>query len=137
MLHIKTIFITVALLMLASCGKDSNEKTATDTSGKDSKEKIASDAIAGMEEMLAIVETVKDEASAKAAKPKLEALAKKQDGIEARLKALNISKEDFQKHMEADEALKKRVAATDGKMKKAMEGLNDEALDIIMDVMWN
>jgi hypothetical protein len=56
------------------------------TGCKDSQEAIAEDAIDAMKEMTAVLETVKDEASAKVAQPKLKKLGEQMQALQARSK---------------------------------------------------
>lgn len=79
----------------------------------DTKEKVAEDAFSAMEEVMTVLEGVKDKATAEAASPKLKKLVDKVEGIKARQKALSITDEDFKKEMEKQ---KDRMGKLMGKM---------------------
>ena len=102
--------------------------------GADSKEKVTEDALSAMEEMVTILEGVKDKATAETAKPKLEALAKKVEGLKDRQKALNISDDDMKKEMEKH---KERMGKLMGKMMATMMkiGTNKEINEVLGETM--
>ena len=121
-----TLFKTIitacfAAFLFASCGADT-------------KEKIAQDSFSAMEEMVSILETISDKASAEAAKPKLEALVSKVDGLKARAKALNISDDEMKKEMEKN---KEKMGELMGKMMGTMMkiGMNKEVQEVLGDTM--
>jgi hypothetical protein len=74
MKHHWTLMAVLSLTLCAGCG--------------DTHESLMDDQIGAMEEVATILEGVKDKDSAKAAKPRLEALAKRQQDIEKRVKEL-------------------------------------------------
>ena len=83
----RSITLCVGILLLVSgCG--------------DSHESVINDSVKLMKEMTAILKTVKDEESAKAAKPKLKALSEKMEAIEKRSKALGEPTAEQQKKLE-------------------------------------
>src|SRR5687768_8537380 len=59
--------------------------------GGDSADKVANDTVSVMEQVVAVMEGVKDEASAKAANDKLKALGEKVKDIQARQEKLNLT----------------------------------------------
>jgi hypothetical protein len=104
---IKKLTITalmLSLMPLAGCGSsDSNEQALADT-------------IACMDEMGATLATVKDKASAEAAKPIIEAAAKRLDSIKVRMKEL--SKPDAAQEKAMNEKYGERMKEAMGKMMK-------------------
>ena len=103
-----TVLITCALL--AGCGGDSHEA-------------VMDDMIAQMNKVTAVLKTVKDEASAEAAKPKLEAIGKDMKKLKERADKLGDPAK------EKEEALKTKY---EEKMKEAMTGLMQEMMRIGM-----
>jgi biopolymer transport protein ExbB/TolQ len=71
-------FLAVLALVLSGCGEPTAESVTEDMLGK-------------MKEMVTVLKGITDEASAKAAKPKLEQIKKDMDGLEAQ--AQKVEKE--------------------------------------------
>jgi vancomycin resistance protein YoaR len=95
--------LTVAVL--AGCGGDSHES-------------LAADSVATMKELIATLETVKDAASAKAAKPKLTAVVQKMQKIQERQTKLGVPSDADLKAMES--TLGKEIEGLQQKMVTAM-----------------
>jgi len=98
-------------LLVVACSKGSN-----------SPDGVMQDMLAMMNDMTATLATIKDEASAKAAIPKLEDLAKKGEELKKRAEELKtkVSKED-------EEALKKKY---EPQIKEATEKLMKETFRV-------
>lgn len=97
--------ISVVTLLLAGNG-----------CGGDTHESLAAESMPVMRDMVATLETVKDEASAKAAKPKLEAIAKKMKAIDERRRKLPAPTEAdikamLEKHGDEMEKLQEKMIA--------------------------
>ena len=101
--------------------------------GADSKEKIIADAETGMEEMVNLLEGIKDKATAEAAKPKLEALAERMNKLKSRADALQIPEEDMKKAMEGSEKIKGLMGKLMGSMMRI--GMNKEISGVLEDTM--
>ncbi|MCM8541202.1 MAG: hypothetical protein NE328_13080 [Lentisphaeraceae bacterium] len=101
--------------------------------GADSKEKIIADAEVGMEEMVNLLEGIKDKATAEAAKPKLEALAERMNKLKDRADALKIPKADLDKEMQASEKIKGLMGKLMGSMMRI--GMNKEISGVLEDTM--
>lgn len=69
--------VCLALVMLAGCGKATHDS-------------VTAEAIKLMNDMADILASIKDEASAKSAKPKLEALSKRMDALKQKSQALGV-----------------------------------------------
>lgn len=80
-----SIALMVVMGLAAGCG--------------DSREDLADDSLSAMKQLEATLATVKDEASAKAAKPKLQELADELNDINARMDKLGAPSEDEMKSM--------------------------------------
>ena len=81
----------IALLLVASC--------FLVVGCGDSHEKVTRDSIAQMKKMVTVLENVKTVDDAKAAKPKLEAIAKSMKSIEARMKKLGDPSPELEKKL--------------------------------------
>lgn len=90
----------------------------------DSRESLADETMSVMEEMVATLQGVKDEASAKAAKPKLEDLAKRFDDINQRESKLPAP---------TDEQTKALIEKHGSKMDELSRKLQGEMLRIAFD----
>lgn len=100
----------------------------------DSPDKVAEDGISVMDEMATVMESVKDEASAKKANAKLRALTDKMKDIKARQEKLSITTEQKielqKKHEEKMGAVVERLMregmriSVDPKLKSALDGLD-------------
>ena len=100
MKNLITLAVMAMLLVCSGCG--------------DSREAVAEDGMANMKELVATLDTVKDEASAKAAKPKLEKLVKQMNEIKERQTKLGDPTEAemkslMEKHGDEMEALQKKM----------------------------
>lgn len=101
--RIVTLLVMISLCFVAAgCG--------------DSHEKVAADSIPVLRDMAATIETIKDEASAKAAKPKLEAIAKKMKSLKERRNKLPAPTEAdikamLEKYGDEMEAIQRRMLA--------------------------
>ena len=85
--QVKSIALVLGALVLVGCG--------------DSHEAAMNDMIASMEKLNTILDGVQDEASAKAAKPKIEALSKQMDALGQRMEKLGEPSEAQQKELTA------------------------------------
>jgi len=103
--------------------------------GSDSQESLADETMPVMREMVATITTIKDEASAKAAKPKLEAIAKKMKSISERRSKLSPPTEAEMKSVidkhgaEMEELQKKMIGSMmtiqfDPKIQAVLEGVD-------------
>ena len=99
----------------------------------DSKEKIMADSKSMIKEMTEIFKSIKDKSTAEAAKPKLEALAKKGKEMEVRLKALNLDKKSMDEETKKDPEMKKLT----GELMEAMGVLlaNEEVQSVLQETM--
>jgi hypothetical protein len=81
-MHTKPLLVIVGLVLMlcAGCG--------------DSPDSVMQDALSCAKEMGTVMQSVKDEASAQAAAPKLKAIGARMQDIEKRQKALKLSKEE-------------------------------------------
>jgi len=86
--------------MLLSLGLVLGLSVGTLRAGDDAQEALADKAIATFKEYAGVLESVKDKASAEAAKPKLEAINKKIKEIEAEGKKLGEPNEAIKKKLE-------------------------------------
>lgn len=101
MKHTVALCVIIMFLCIPGCGGDTQES-------------LADESMPIMRDMVATLETVKDEASAKAAKPKLEAIAKKMKSLEERRAKLPMPTEAdmkaiFDKHGKEMEELQKKM----------------------------
>ena len=114
--------LLLSLMPLTGCGSDPHEKAMEDMIG-------------GMEEMVAILETVKDKESAEAAKPKLEALGKRMEATQKTME--EIGKPDEAKEKVLKEKFEKRMKEILPKvMSETMRvGMNKEFSEILGDAM--
>src|SRR5438552_13091566 len=87
MRHVLPLGALVLLVCCAGCG--------------DSHESLAKDSVSNMKEMVAILDGVKDQASAHDAKPKLKSLMEKQKDIDARQNKLGAPSEDEMKTIDS------------------------------------
>ena len=103
----------------------------------DSKQKVMEDAVSMVEEMVTIMISVKDESTAKAAVPKLEALVTKKTAIDERVKKLGLDKQKMGEELKKDPVLSKKVQELMAKMMPAMMALSKkpEAMKILEPVM--
>jgi hypothetical protein len=119
--------VSLAVLMLALVGCDS----------KPTHESLAQEAIGKMNEMAGVLEGVTDEASAKAAKPKLQAIDASMKELKAKEEKLGKLSADEEKRLkekyepQMEEAMKKLIAqfgrlATDPKLASVL----DEAMPV-------
>lgn len=103
MKHLAFLLPTLMLLGGAGCSGDSRES-------------LAADSMSTMKEMVATLETVKDQASAKAAKPKLTSLAQEMNSLQQRQAKLPAPSEEETKALmtkqgkEREELLQKLMA---------------------------
>ncbi len=86
------VVMGLAVMALPGCGgtgdKDGKTSARSAPPARDPHEAILEDMIATMTEMVDVLETVQDPASAEAAAPKLEALVTELNAIEARMEAI-------------------------------------------------
>jgi len=117
--------LMLSLLPLAGCGTS------------DPYEQVTEDSLACMEEMVDVLATVKDKASAEAAKPKLEAVGERMKEIEKRMEELG--KPDKAKQEALEKKYKERMTEIAGKMmQESMRVMmNPELGQIIGDAMKN
>lgn len=102
--------VCVMLLGMVGCGADNHEKLAEDT-------------ITAMDDCAAVLKTIKDEASAKAASSDLEAIAVRMKEIEERADALGEPSEEDR--VSLNEKYQERLMA-------AISGLTNERLRIML-----
>lgn len=96
--------VAAMLLLVAGCG--------------DSPESVMDDTLATMNDMAAVLETVKDEATAKSAASKLEGLVEKMKSLKER--ADKMEKPSKEKEAELEKAYKEKMTAAGSRMMKAM-----------------
>lgn len=87
MKHVLALTAVLMLFVVAGCG--------------DSRESLAEESMSTMKDMVDTLETVKDEASAKAAKPKLQSIADKMKDIEKRQREIGMPNEKEMKELGA------------------------------------
>lgn len=80
--------LLLAGLLLVGCGGDSHDK-------------VSNDMVTAMEQLVKTLETVKDEKSAKAAAPKVEAFTKKMASIETRMKEVGDPSAEVEEQLKA------------------------------------
>ena len=80
--------LLLAGLLLVGCGGDSHDK-------------VSNDMVTAMEQLVKTLESVKDEKSAKAAAPKIEAFAKKMESIEERMKEVGEPSAEVEEQLKA------------------------------------
>ncbi len=103
--------------------------------GGDSHDAIAEDQMQVMDEMVDILSDIDDEASAKAAKPKLEKLGERMKSIEARMEELGDPPAD--KKAALEEKYKEKMGAVAMKLFAEMMriGQNEELSKVLEDTM--
>ena len=123
MRYLKLLAIVLTAFLIVSCA--------------DSKDKVADDAVSNLEELADVIVTIKDKASAEAAKPKIESIAKEFEAIEERIKKLGLDTKKFKEDYKNDEALKARVKAIEDKFKKAFMTIltNKEIQEVLNETM--
>lgn len=108
--YLLTLAVICSLLLCSGCG--------------DTYESLAEESVSVMKQLLATLESVKDGASARAAKPKLQALDEEMKDIEKRMSALGTPSE-------AD------IEALDASIGKEMEELSMKISEAMMRIMFN
>ena len=119
--------LVVAVLMIGGCG------------GPDTHEKVMQDSLNMMKKMISIVESVDDEASAKAAVTKINALESQAKAIQARMEKLGEPTPEQDKALEAkfksqfEEFMPKMIGvamkvAQYPELQKAMDGVSMDSM---------
>ncbi len=108
---------------------------AVSACGQSSHESLTDEMVTSTEEIADVLETVTDKASAEAAKPRLEAIAKKMKDTLERRKALG--EPDAAEQQAIAEKVKSRLDASQARMMQAMMRLQSQpdALQVLRDTI--